>query len=331
MKNNSELIIYKSKDGKTKIEVKLENNTVWLTQNQISELFDKGRSTITEHINNILSEKELDENSTVGKTDIVNSDKPVKVYNLDMIIAVGYRVKSVRGTEFRKWATERLKEYLIQGFTINDEFLKNNGGGLYWKNLLNRIRDIRSSEKVLYRQILDLYATSIDYNPEALESIKFFKIVQNKLHYAVSKETASEIIYNRVNSNKEFMGLTVFSGETPTREETYVAKNYLTEKEIQDLNSLVSAFFDLAEMKARNHIPVSMKEWVKELDDFTNKYGKGTLLNAGKISNKKAISKANSEYDNYKNRLDNQLSDIEIEYFKLLDKEIKSLNDGKRN
>jgi hypothetical protein len=182
MGNRSEIVIYQSNDGKAKIEVKLEDNTVWLTQNQIAELFDKGRSTITEHINNILKEKELIEESTVGFSDSANSDKHVKIYNLDMIIAVGYRVKSDRGTEFRKWATERLKEYLIQGFTINDEFLKNNGGGLYWKNLLNKIRDIRSSEKVLYRQVLDLYATSIDYNPDALQSINFFKIVQNKLH-----------------------------------------------------------------------------------------------------------------------------------------------------
>ena len=242
-----------------------------------------------------------------------------------MILAVGYRVKSNRGTEFRKWATERLREYITQGFTMNDEFLKNNGGGKYWYNLLNRIRDIRSSEKVLYRQVLDLYATSIDYNPKALESIKFFKIVQNKLHYAISKETASEISYNRVDSNKDFLGLTVFSGNVPTREETHIAKNYLTEKEIQDLNSLVSAFFDLAEMKARNHIPMKMNDWVLELDDFTSRYGKGTLLNAGTVSNENAINKADSEYDKYKKRLDAELSPVEQEYFKLLDTEIKQI------
>ena len=323
--DKSEIIIYQSKDGITKIEVILENGTVWLTQDQIAELYNKARSTITEHINNIFSEGELDKKSTVGFSDIPNSDKPVKKYNLDMIIAVGYRVKSNRGTEFRKWATERLREYITQGFTMNDEFLKNNGGGKYWYNLLNRIRDIRSSEKVLYRQVLDLYATSIDYNPKALESIKFFKIVQNKLHYAVSKETASEIIYRRVDSSKDFLGLTVFNGDVPTREETHIAKNYLTEKEILDLNSLVSAFFDLAEMKARNHMPMKMNDWVEELDDFTGKYGKGTLLNAGTVSNEDATNKADMEYDKYKKRLDNELSPVEQEYFKLLNEEVKQI------
>ena len=323
--NKSEIILYQRENGKTAIEVKLEDGAVWLTQDQIAELYNRGRSTITEHIRNILGEGELEEKNTVGFSDVVHSKKPVKTYNLDMVIAVGYRVKSDRGTEFRKWATERLKEYIVQGFTINDEFLKNNGGGKYWYNLLNRIRDIRSSEKVLYRQVLDLYATSIDYNPKALESVKFFKIIQNKLHYAVSKETASEIIYGRVDSNKNFLGLTVFSGNVPTREEAHIAKNYLTEREIQDLNSLVSAFFDLAEMKARNHIPMKMSDWVRELDDFTSKYGKGTLLNAGTISNEKAINKADTEYDKYRKRLDTELSPIEQEYFKLLDMEIKQI------
>ena len=323
--SKSEIILYQSENGKITIEAKLEDGTVWLTQDQIAELYNKGRSTITEHINNILSENELEENNTVGFSDVVHSKKPVKTYSLDMIIAVGFRVKSDRGTEFRKWATERLKEYIVQGFTINDEFLKNNGGGQYWYNLLNKIRDIRSSEKVLYRQVLDLYATSIDYNPKALESVKFFKIVQNKLHYAVSQETASEIIYSRVDSNKDFLGLTVFSGNVPTREEAHIAKNYLTEKEILDLNSLVSAFFDLAEMKARNHITMKMSDWVRELDDFTGKYGKGTLLNAVTISNEKAIDKADAEYDKYRKRLDTELSPIELEYFKLLDSEVKQI------
>ena len=328
--DKSEIILFKSNDGKAKIEVNLKDNMVWLTQNQIAELFDKGRSTITEHINNIFKEGELPEESNVGFSDVAKSDKPVKTYNLDVIISVGYRVKSARGTEFRRWATERLKEYLIQGFTINDEFLKNNGGGMYWKKLLNKIRDIRSSEKVLYRQVLELYSNSIDYNPAAFESVNFFKIVQNKLHYAVSKETAAEIIYNRVDFNKDFMGLNVFEGEIPTREETYIAKNYLTQKEIEDLNSLVSAFFDLAEMKARNHIPMKMKDWINELNEFTSKYGKGALLDAGKISHKQAIKKANTEYDKYQNRFDYELTDVEKEYFKLLEKEIKVLKDNKK-
>ncbi|MEG1705514.1 MAG: RhuM family protein [Clostridia bacterium] len=324
--SNSEIIIFKSKDNKSKIEVKLENNNVWLTQNEISNLFDKSRSTITEHINNIFKDCELDEKSTVGLSDVANSDKPVKIYNLDVIIAIGYRVKSSIGIEFRKWATERLKEYLIQGFTINDEFLKNNGGGIYWKNLLNRIRDIRSSEKVLYRQVLDLYSTSMDYSPEALESIKFFKIVQNKLHYAVSKETAAEIIYNRVNANDNFMGLTTFEGKFPTKQETHIAKNYLKENEIKDLNSIVSAFFDLAEMKARNHEAMYMKDWINELDDFSNRYGKGSLINSGKISHKEAICKANNEYEKYKIKSDAELSDVEKEYVKLLNSEIKKID-----
>ena len=269
-KETSEIVIYKSNDGITKIEVKLQDNTVWLTQNQIAQLFNKGRSTITEHINNIFKDKELDEKSSVGIIDIANSDRPVKIYNLDVIIAVGYRVKSVRGIEFRKWATERIKEYLIKGFSINDEFLKNNGGGIYWKELLTKIRDIRSSEKVLYRQVLDLYATSIDYDPKALDSVKFFKIVQNKLHYAVGKKTASEIIYNRVNASKEFMGLTVFKGDIPSREETHIAKNYLSKSELEKLNRLASAFFDLAELKAIEHTTMYMNDWIKELDEFTN-------------------------------------------------------------
>lgn len=326
MNNNSEIIIYQSDDGKTNIEVKLENETVWLNQNQMTKLFGKAKSTINEHILNIFKEGELIENEVVRKIGISDfSTKPTNFYNLDVIISVGYRVNSVRGVAFRKWATERLKEYLIKGFTINDDLLKNNGGGKYFKELLDKIKDIRSSEKVLYRQVLDLYATSVDYDPKALESIRFFQIVQNKLHYAVTKNTAAEIIYNRADKDKDFMGLTAFKGNVPTRLETYVAKNYLNEKELMQLNGLVSAFFDLAELKAIDHIPMYMEDWVNELDEFVNRYGKGLLLNAGKISNEKAVTKANSEYDKYKKRISNELSSVEKEYFKLLNKEIREI------
>lgn len=332
MANKSELIMYQSKDGIAKIEVKLEDDTVWLTQLQMAELFQTTKQNVSLHINNAIKEKEIDPISTVKESLTVQNEgnrdvsRIVKYYNLDIIISVGYRVKSLRGVEFRKWATERLKEYLIQGFTMNDEFLKNNGGGKYWKNLLNRIRDIRSSEKVLYRQVLDLYATSVDYNPHALESVKFFKIVQNKLHYATHGNTAAEVIYNRVDGSKDFLGLTNFTGNCPTREESHIAKNYLTEEELGKLNRLVSAFFDLAELKAIDHIPMYMADWIRELDDFTSRYGEGTLLGAGTISNEAAIDKADLEYDKYKNRLDTELSDVEIEYLNLLTSEVKSIN-----
>jgi len=229
--SKNSILIYESEDGKPKIEVRVEDETVWLNQSQMSELFQKDIRTISEHIGNIYKEGELVKDFTI-KAKSGNSGiglvKPTKYYNLDVIIAVGYRVKSIQGTKFRIWATARLREYITQGFTMNDEFLKNNGGGVYWKKLLARIRDIRSSEKVLYRQVLDLYATSTDYNPKSLHSIKFFKIVQNKLHYATHEQTASEVIYNRANSDKEFMGLTVFAGDLPTLEEVRIAKNYLT-------------------------------------------------------------------------------------------------------
>ncbi len=283
IKNNSgEIIIYEGADGAPSIEVRVEGETVWLTQEQMAELFGKGRSTITEHIQNIFKEGELDEKvvcrnfrltaehgAIQGKT----QENIVKHYSLDAIISVGYRVKSLRGTQFRIWATERLREYLVQGFTMDDERLKNNGGGLYWKKLLSRIRDIRSSEKMLYRQVLDLYATSADYDPKSLHSIKFFKIVQNKLHYAVHKETAAEVIYNRVDSNKEFMGLTVFSGDLPVLEEVRIAKNYLSARELEKLNRLVSAYFELAELRAMDHRVMHMADHIASLDKLLSDYG----------------------------------------------------------
>lgn len=320
---DSEIIIFKTADEKVSVNVVMENETVWLTQEQMAELFGKAKSTINEHIKNIYKEQELVEADTTHK--FGNSEFQQKVpnyYNLDVIISVGYRVKSFRGTEFRKWATARLKEYIIKGFTIDDERLKGASGGDYWKELLERIRDIRSSEKVLYRQVLDLYATSIDYNPKSQESQTFFATVQNKLHYAVNKQTAAELIYDRVNAEKEFMGLTTFSEEIPVRKDISIAKNYLKEEELQRLNRLVSAFFDLAELKAMEHKTMKMQDWVTELDKFTESYGKGTLQGAGKVSHKKAIEKATTEYKKYQVRT---LSPVEKEYLeniKNLEKDI---------
>jgi hypothetical protein len=307
-----EVIIYKNDEGSANISVRVENETVWLTIEQMSELFNKSRSTINEHILNIYKEKELLEEETVRK--IGNSDfstKPTNFYNLDVIISVGYRVKSVQGTRFRQWATQRLKEYIVKGFTMDDQRLKGIGGGDYWKELLDRIRDIRSSEKVLYRQVLELYATSIDYDPKTPESIHFFKVVQNKLHYAVNKLTAAETIYSRADAEKEFMGLTTFAGKMPIKSETKIAKNYLVEDELFRLNRLVSAFFDLAEIKAQEHIQMQMKDWVLELDQFTKIYGKGTLENAGKISHSEAMDKAEEEYKKYQQKT---LSPVEKDY-----------------
>jgi hypothetical protein len=309
---NSEIIIFKTADEKVSVNVVMENETVWLTIEQMATLFDKSKSTINEHILNIYKEKELTEDDTLRK--IGNSDfstKPTNYYNLDVIISVGYRVKSLRGTEFRKWATARLREYIIKGFTMDDERLKGTGGGNYWKELLERIRDIRSSEKVLYRQVLDLYATSIDYDPKSEESKIFFATVQNKLHYAVNKQTAAELIYDRADAEKEFMGLTTFNGEIPVKKDISIAKNYLEVEELQRLNRLVSAFFDLAELKAMDHKAMKMQDWIQELDTFTTSYGKGTLQNAGKVSHEKAIEKAEKEYKKYQVKT---LSPVEKEY-----------------
>lgn len=302
----------------------MEDETVWLSQVQMADLFGKARRTIGEHIQNIFAEGELDEKlvrrnfrhatkhgAIEGKTQEVS----VNYYNLDVIISVGYRVKSLRGTEFRKWATARLKDYIIKGFSMDDERLKGIGGGHYWKELLERIRDIRSSEKVLYRQVLDLYATSIDYNPKSDESKLFFATVQNKLHYAVNKQTAAELIHNRADAERQFMGLTTFSGEIPIKKDITIAKNYLEEEELQRLNRLVSAFFDLAELKAIEQKAMKMRDWITELDIFTTNYGKGTLQNAGKITHEQAMEKAEKEYKKYQV---NTLSPVEKEYLESL-------------
>ncbi|HWQ72013.1 MAG TPA: virulence RhuM family protein [Desulfitobacteriaceae bacterium] len=326
--DSSEIIIYQTEDGQTKIDVRMENETLWLSQAQIAELFGRDTSVISRHIKNIFNEDELNKKSNLQNLQIPNSDKPVAFYSLEVIIAVGYRVKSVRGTQFRQWATAILQEYLQKGFSMNDELLKAAGGGNYWHELLDRIRDIRSSEKALYRQVLDLYATSMDYNAKAEETLMFFKVVQNKLHFTVSGQTASEIIFNRANAELPFMGLTNFSGNSLRKSEIGVAKNYMTEDELFALNRLVSAFFDLAELKARNHEPMYMKDWLAELDKFTNMYGKGTLQGAGNVSHKDALEKAEAEYEKYRQRTVEELSPVERDFLENIKQTQKKL-DGK--
>lgn len=305
MGNHGEILIYQSDDGLTNVEVKIEDETVWLTQQQMAELFQTSRTNVVEHIKHIYDEGELEESSTCrnfrqvrkeGKREVT---REIPFYNLDMIISLGYRVKSVIATNFRRWATDRLKEYMIKGFTIDDERLKGNGGGNYWKELLDRIRDIRSSEKVLYRQVLDLYATSVDYNPHSEESIKFFKIVQNKLHYAAHGHTAAEVIYNRADAEKPFMGLTSFSGELPALKDIGIAKNYLQADELKVLNNLVSGYFDLAEINAIEHKPMYMEDYVTQLDMVLSSGNRKLLVGAGSISHKQAMDKAKSEYRKY--------------------------------
>ena len=318
----SEIILYTTEDGITKINVQLENETVWLTQEQMANLFGKARSTITEHISNIFVEGELVEKVVCrnirltthhGAIEGKTQEKDVKHYNLDVIISVGYRVKSIQGTRFRQWATQRLKEYIVKGFTMDDERLKNLGGGNYWKELLGRIRDIRSSEKVMYRQVLDLYATATDYDPKSDQSLTFFKIVQNKLHFAAHGHTASEVIYLRVDSDKPFAGVTNFKGDASTQAEVLIAKNFLEEKELKVLNNLVAAYFDLAELNAIEEREMRMVDYVQELDNILNSTGRKVLDNAGNISHTQATEKAKSEYQKYKSKT---LSSVEKEYLK---------------
>ncbi len=327
---NGDIIIYQTEDGLTKINVKIENETVWLSQQQMAELFSTSRTNIIEHINNIYEEKELDKNSTcqnfrqVQKEGNRNVTREIPFYNLDMIISLGYRIKSKVATNFRKWATERLKEYMIKGFTIDDERLKGNGGGNYWKELLDRIRDIRSSEKVLYRQVLDLYATSVDYDPKSEETIKFFKIVQNKLHYAAHGQTASEVIYERADSEKEFMGLKSFKGNFPVWNDAKIAKNYLDENELKILNNLVSGYFDLAEINAMEHKEMRMSDYIKMLDLVLTSGNRKLLAGSGKVSHEEAIKKARKEYKKYQTKL---ITPIEQAYFET----IKKINNDLKN
>lgn len=328
-KEKREVIIYKSAQDNISISVFLENETVWLTIDQMADLFNKGRSTINEHILNIYSEKELIEENTMRK--IGNSDfstKPTNYYNLDVIISVGYRVKSLQGTRFRQWATLRLKEYIIKGFTMDDERLKNLGGGNYWKELLDRIRDIRSSEKVMYRQVLELYSTATDYDSKSEESLTFFKIVQNKLHYAAHGSTASEVIYMRVDSDKPFVGMTNFKGDEPTQAEAMIAKNYLTEQELKVLNNLVAAYFDLAELNAIEHREMRMSDYVRELDNILASTKRKVLDNAGQISHAQAQEKAIMEYKKYKVKT---LSPVENDYLKTIAELEKKVKKESRN
>ena len=324
-----EILIYQTDDGQTNIEVKIEDDTVWLTQQQMSELFQTSRTNVVEHIKHIYEEGELDEISTCRNFRQVRKEgnrevtRQIPHYNLDMIISLGYRIKSVIATRFRQWATKRLKEYMIKGFTIDDERLKGNGGGNYWKELLDRIRDIRSSEKVLYRQVLDLYATSVDYNPHSEESVRFFKIVQNKLHYAAHGHTAAEVIYQRADAQKPFMGLTSFSGELPALKDIGIAKNYLDESELKVLNNLVSGYFDLAEINAIEHKPMYMDDYVKQLDSVLSSGNRKLLTGSGSVSYKQALEKAKSEYRKYQ---EITLTPVEKAYFesiKEVSKEVK--------
>ena len=303
--NQGDIVIYQTEDGGTKIDVRFEGETVWLTQQQMAELFGSSRTNIVEHIQHIYEEGELDEDSTCRKFRQVRDEggrqvsRVIPHYNLDMIISLGYRVKSRIATHFRRWATERLKEYMLKGFTMDDERLKELGGGNYWKELLARIRDIRSSEKVMYRQVLDLYATSVDYDPNSAESVAFFKMVQNKLHYAAHGHTAAEVIYERADADKPFMGLTSFSGDFPTAKDIGIAKNYLTEEELRVLNGIVSGYFDFAEVQAMRHRPMHMSDYVEHLDRVLSSTGEQLLVGAGKVSHKQAIEKANREYQRF--------------------------------
>ncbi len=324
--NQGEIVIYQTDDGDTKIDVRFVDETVWLTQAQLCELYQTSKSNISEHIKHIFEEGELDEISVVRKFRTTASDGKsynVAYYNLDMIISLGYRVKSIIATNFRRWATERLKEYMIKGFTMDDERLKNLGGGNYWKELLDRIRDIRSSEKVMYRQVLDLYATSVDYNPKSSESIAFFKMVQNKLHYAAHGHTAAEVIYERADADKSFMGLTAFSGDFPTAKDIGVAKNYLTEDELKVLNNIVSGYFDFAEIQAMRHNPMYMSDYVEHLDNLLKATGENLLTDAGKVSRAQALEKAKAEYQKYQVQNLSPVEEAYLQNIKQLEKEAK--------
>ena len=330
--DKGQIILYQTPDGESRIEVRLENDTVWLSADQMAELFQRNKSTISRHIKNVLEDGELEESSVVAffATTAADGKKySVAFYNLDMIISVGYRVHSYRGVQFRIWATKVLKEYIVKGFALNDDLLKRAGGGNYFDELLARIRDIRSSEKVFYRKVLEIYALSIDYDPRVEMTQQFFKTVQNKMHYSVHGHTAAEIIYERADSQKDFMGLTTWSGAMPTKPEAEVAKNYLTKEEITSLNRIVSLYLDFAEMQAEEHRPMYMKDWINILDDFLRISRKDILTHAGKISAKLAKEKADNEYDKFKERTKNELSPVEIHFLENFEREQKRLLGGK--
>ena len=323
--SQNNIIIYTTDDGQVRIEVRLEDENVWLTQNAMAELFDTTRNNITMHIKNIFTEGELEEKSVSKESLLTAKDGKnynTKFYNLDVIISVGYRVKSIRGTQFRIWANKLIKEYLIKGYNLDSDRMKNNGGGVYFEELLEKIRDIRSSEKVFWRKILDIYATSIDYDANNELTKQFFKTVQNKMHYAVHGNTAAEVIYNRVDSNKENIGLTNFKGDMPTKSETEVAKNYLTEKELQILNRMVSTYLDVAEINALSMHAMTMNDWTNELDSFLKMTRKDILSGKGTVSHEKALEKAHKEYDKY---METHLTKAEKDYLRVLGEDMKKL------
>lgn len=333
--DKGQFLLYQTPDGVSKIEVKLQDDTVWLSLDQMAELFQRNKSTISRHIKNVLEEGELLADSTIANFATVQNEgkrhveRQITYYNLDMIISVGYRVHSYRGVQFRIWATKVLKEYIVKGFALNDDLLKRAGGGNYFDELLARIRDIRSSEKVFYRKVLEIYALSIDYDPRVEMTQKFFKTVQNKMHYSVHGHTAAEIIYERADAQKDFMGLTTWSGAMPTKPEAEIAKNYLTQAEITSLNRIVSLYLDFAEMQAEEHRPMYMKDWINILDDFLRISRKDILTHAGKISAKLAKEKADTEYDKFKERTKDDLSPVEIHFLENFERERKRLSDDR--
>ena len=338
MNQHGEIILYQTEDGLTKIDVRFEDETVWLTQQQMADLFQSSRSNIVEHIQHIYEEGELDESATCRKFRQVRTEgsrqvtRELPYYNLDMIISLGYRVKSLTATRFRQWATARLKEYMIKGFVLDDERLKGHGGGDYWKELLDRIRDIRSSEKVMYRQVLDLYATSQDYDPASPESMQFFKIVQNKLHYAAHGHTAAELIFERADAEQEFMGLRSFAGEFPVKKDTEIAKNYLDADELRVLNNLVSGYFDFAEISAIEHRPMYMRDYIQQLDAILSSGGRQLLSDAGSVSHAAAIEKAHEEYRKYQQKTLTPVEEAYLQSLKAAEKEVKTeTRKGKKN
>ena len=321
-----EIIVYQSSDGRTRVDVRFEGDSVWLTQAQLVDLYHSSKANISEHIRHILEEGELEQEQVVRKFRTTAADGKnyqVMHYNLDMIIAIGYRVRTPVGTQFRQWATARLKEYMVKGFTLDDERLKGNAGGNYWKELLARIRDIRSSEKMLYRQVLDLYATSLDYDPKSPDSVLFFQIVQNKLHYAAHGHTAAEVIYQRADAEKPFMGLQTFPGELPVLKDVGIAKNYLDEQELLVLNNLVSGYFDIAEIAAIEHRPMYMKDYITQLDAVLTSGGRELLKNAGTVSHQQAMEKAKTEYRKYQKQTLSPVEKAYLETIKGLEKTAK--------
>lgn len=334
MKNEmeNEIVIFRTDDETINVEVRFEDETAWLTQDQMSVLFSKSKSTISEHIKNVFKEGELDEKEVVRKFRITTphgaiegktQSHEVNFYNLDVIISVGYRVKSLRGTQFRQWATKRLKEYIVKGFTMDDDRLKKLGGGNYWQELLARIRDIRASEKVFYRQVLDIYATSIDYDPHADTSIMFFKKVQNKMHFAVHGQTAAEVIYSRADAEKAFMGLTTFSGDKPSLQDALIAKNYLDERELRAMGQIVSGYLDFAERKAERHEPMTMSDWSKHLDQILTAGGEKLLQGNGSISHEQAVNKATGEYRKYQQKTLSSVEKAFLDSIKSIEKKVE--------